>query len=194
MPNDSDQVQRGTNGACGYCRPLLSSGLPDQVSWDPFVSQKTSKVCPWTAPRPGRVQVADLGEVDTPERTVSPNQDYNVSHASVHIHQHRFTALANQIIPQEYEFISMDRNGHHLERKDFGHVELCPTTLAPRRPGCPGHMHPLGVALRVRWLWLLKTDPSRAWTSLPCMLDILTTMLFEASVELRLGNGESFLF
>jgi hypothetical protein len=52
----------------------------------------------------------------------------------------------------------------------------------------------LGVALRVRWLWLLKTDPDLVWTSLPCPSDSLTMALFEASVELHLGNGESFFY
>jgi hypothetical protein len=52
----------------------------------------------------------------------------------------------------------------------------------------------MGVTMRVRWLWLLKTDPARAWTSLPCTVDSLSTMLFDASVELQLGNGERFLF
>jgi hypothetical protein len=55
-------------------------------------------------------------------------------------------------------------------------------------------MRLMGVALRVYYLWLLKTDLSRAWSSLPCLADSLTTALFNASVELRLGNGENFLF
>jgi hypothetical protein len=55
-------------------------------------------------------------------------------------------------------------------------------------------MRLMGVALRVRWLWLLKTDPARAWTSLPCVADSLSMALFEASVELWLGNGERFVF
>jgi hypothetical protein len=55
-------------------------------------------------------------------------------------------------------------------------------------------MRLLGVPLRIRWLWLLKTDPNRAWSSLSRSCDSLSTALFEASVERRLGNGESFLF
>jgi hypothetical protein len=55
-------------------------------------------------------------------------------------------------------------------------------------------MRLLGVALRVLWLWLLKTDPNWAWTSLPYPSDSLSKALFEASVEWRLGNGDSFLF
>jgi hypothetical protein len=55
-------------------------------------------------------------------------------------------------------------------------------------------MRLLGVALRVRWLWLLKIDPNWACSSLPRQSDNLSTTLFEASVERLLGNGESFLF
>jgi hypothetical protein len=55
-------------------------------------------------------------------------------------------------------------------------------------------MRLLVIALHVHWLWLLNTDPGRAWSSLPCPSDSLTTSLFDASVELRLGNGETFLF
>jgi hypothetical protein len=55
-------------------------------------------------------------------------------------------------------------------------------------------MRLVGVTLRVRWLWLLKTDPSHAWSSLSCLTGSLTIALFDALVELRLGNGESFIF
>jgi hypothetical protein len=55
-------------------------------------------------------------------------------------------------------------------------------------------MRLLGVALCVQWLWLLRTDLGCAWTSLPCLSDSLTKALFDASVELQLGNSETFLF
>jgi hypothetical protein len=55
-------------------------------------------------------------------------------------------------------------------------------------------MRLLGVSLQVWWLWLPTTDPNWAWTSLPCPSDSLSMALLEASVEERLGNGESFLF
>jgi hypothetical protein len=55
-------------------------------------------------------------------------------------------------------------------------------------------MRLMGVTLRVCWLWLLKTDPSHAWSSLSCLTGSLTIALFDALVELRLGNGESFIF
>jgi hypothetical protein len=82
----------------------------------------------------------------------------------------------------------MVQNGKHLVA--WSRVQ-CPLLL-----GGLGvlDMRLLGVALRVRWLWLLKTNPSQAWTSLPAPSDSLSMALFEALVERRLGNGESFLF
>jgi hypothetical protein len=52
----------------------------------------------------------------------------------------------------------------------------------------------MGVALRAMWLWLHRTDPDRAWTSLPMNEDSLTKVFFDTSVQLILGDGATFLF
>jgi hypothetical protein len=43
-------------------------------------------------------------------------------------------------------------------------------------------------------LWLHRTDPDRAWTSLRMNEDSLTKAFLDASVRLVLGNGATFLF
>jgi hypothetical protein len=52
----------------------------------------------------------------------------------------------------------------------------------------------LSVALRARWLWLLRTDPGRAWISLSMGEDSLTKAFFDASIRLVLGNDATILF
>jgi hypothetical protein len=52
----------------------------------------------------------------------------------------------------------------------------------------------MGVALRLRWLWLHRTDNSRSWSALPIQVDHTTQALFKASVKCVLGDGKSILF
>jgi hypothetical protein len=52
----------------------------------------------------------------------------------------------------------------------------------------------LGVALRLRWLWLHRTDNSRSWSALPIQVDHTTQALFKVSVKCMLGDGKSILF
>jgi hypothetical protein len=49
------------------------------------------------------------------------------------------------------------------------------------------------MALRTRWLWLQRTDPDRAWASLPMKIELDIQQLFEASIawgmEHKLSSG-----
>jgi hypothetical protein len=52
----------------------------------------------------------------------------------------------------------------------------------------------LGLALRMRWLWLEKTDPNRPWSALPiCMLDKVWAF-FSLAMQAEIGDGSSTLF
>ena len=51
-----------------------------------------------------------------------------------------------------------------------------------------------GYALRLRWLWFKKTDPSRPWAGLPDAPEPLVVAMFQASVSVQIGDGLSALF
>jgi hypothetical protein len=46
----------------------------------------------------------------------------------------------------------------------------------------------LGIALRARW------HTSRSWASLPLNEDAVTVAFFNASIQMRLGDGEVLFF
>jgi hypothetical protein len=51
----------------------------------------------------------------------------------------------------------------------------------------------LGLALRARWEWLERTDPSRPWQGLN-MLQDSASMLFQNFATACIGDGKSILF
>jgi hypothetical protein len=51
-----------------------------------------------------------------------------------------------------------------------------------------------GIALRMRWLWLWRTDPSRPWQGLPLEEDEMARTAFESLVQIKVGNGELVYF
>ena len=52
----------------------------------------------------------------------------------------------------------------------------------------------LGCALRIRWLWAEKTDPSRPWAGLPVQVPRKAQALFNIAVDAIVGNGEKIQF
>lgn len=52
----------------------------------------------------------------------------------------------------------------------------------------------LGWALRIRWLWLQKTDTSRTWAGLSVHVPMKARALFDAAVVTTVGNGTSTKF
>jgi hypothetical protein len=52
----------------------------------------------------------------------------------------------------------------------------------------------MGMALRLRWLWLQRTEPSRPWGTLPFKSDSLSQSFFMRLIKLTLGDGNAFLF
>jgi len=51
-----------------------------------------------------------------------------------------------------------------------------------------------GYALRMRWLWFKRTDPSKPWAGLPDVVEPLVASMFHASVSVQIGDGQSSLF
>ncbi|WVZ53711.1 LOW QUALITY PROTEIN: hypothetical protein U9M48_004616, partial [Paspalum notatum var. saurae] len=56
------------------------------------------------------------------------------------------------------------------------------------------NLETMGWALRIRWLWLQKTDSSRPWEGLPIQVPLNAQALFAAAVETDIGNGEDTKF
>jgi hypothetical protein len=52
----------------------------------------------------------------------------------------------------------------------------------------------LGWALRMRWLWLEKMDPSRPWSTLPIQIPIKAQAFFLVAMQTEVGNGANTLF
>ena len=55
-------------------------------------------------------------------------------------------------------------------------------------------LHKHGIALRLRWEWLRRTDPSRPWQGLNLTADKQVTLAIRSLVQWRVGNGEHALF
>jgi hypothetical protein len=52
----------------------------------------------------------------------------------------------------------------------------------------------LGWALRMRWLWLEKTGPSRPWSAIPIQVPDKTQAFFAIAMQTKIGDGASTLF
>ena len=51
-----------------------------------------------------------------------------------------------------------------------------------------------GLALRLRWEWLMRTDETRPWQGLPHLMDTQVQAAFNSLVQWKVGNGRRTLF
>jgi hypothetical protein len=51
-----------------------------------------------------------------------------------------------------------------------------------------------GLALRARWCWLRRTDPSRPWQGLPAIKDPEANEVFQSLAQFAVGEGDRILF
>jgi hypothetical protein len=51
-----------------------------------------------------------------------------------------------------------------------------------------------GLALRVRWEWLKRTDPARPWQGLLPITDAKARAVFDSLVHIKVGDGTRVLF
>jgi hypothetical protein len=49
----------------------------------------------------------------------------------------------------------------------------------------------LGWALRMRWLWLAKTDPTQPWSALPMKIPYKAQAFFSVCMQTEIGDGTS---
>jgi hypothetical protein len=52
----------------------------------------------------------------------------------------------------------------------------------------------LNTALRTRWLWFQKTDPTKTWSGLDLAINDTSRDLFNASMLISVGTGTPLLF
>ena len=52
----------------------------------------------------------------------------------------------------------------------------------------------LGWALRMRWLWLQKTEPNKPWAIFPIKLHHSVKSFFSVAIVSKVGNGRNTLF
>ena len=78
-----------------------------------------------------------------------------------------------------------------------GHCLLAwPKVSRPKELGGLGilDLQRFGWALRVRWLWLGKTEPDKPWTTFPVTVHGNAQALFDAAVTTVVGNGANTKF
>jgi hypothetical protein len=51
-----------------------------------------------------------------------------------------------------------------------------------------------GYALRLRWEWLARTQPDCCWAKLPSKTEKAVAAMRDASMSIKVGNGENTLF
>jgi hypothetical protein len=52
----------------------------------------------------------------------------------------------------------------------------------------------LGWALRMRWMWLQKTDPNRPWAALSIQIPTKAKSFFSVAMQVEIGDGSGTLF
>lgn len=68
-----------------------------------------------------------------------------------------------------------------------------PTVCRPTELGGLGviDLRFFGLALRLRWEWLARTDPQRSWVSLPSKREPRVASMCAASLRVAVGDGAS---
>ena len=110
------------------------------------------------------------------------------------------TAMAVKISPWVIKCIDGYRRGFlwsGAESAKAGHCRLAWLRVCrPTELGGLGivDLHRFGYALRLRWLWLKRTDDSRSWSDLPAETETVVEAMFQASIYVEVGNGQKALF
>jgi len=58
----------------------------------------------------------------------------------------------------------------------------------------PASASALGWALKLRWLWLQKTEPEKAWSFFPIQAQHQVQSFFAMAVKTVIGNGKNTSF
>lgn len=111
-----------------------------------------------------------------------------------------YILMALELPPCALKAIDKIRKGFlWKDRKDArgGHCLLAwPKVTRPIYLGGLGisDLQNMGYALQLRWLWLQKTDPEKAWAIIPIKASSKVQSFFEVAVETVVGNGKNTRF
>jgi len=111
-----------------------------------------------------------------------------------------YIIMALELPPCALKAIDKIRKGFLWKgRKDArgGHCLLAwPKVTRPIYLGGLGisDLQNMGYALQLRWLWLQKTDPEKAWAIIPIKASSKVQSFFEVAVEIVVGNGKNTRF
>lgn len=111
-----------------------------------------------------------------------------------------YLAMAMDLPPWALKAIDKIRRGVLWKgRKDVkgGHCLLAwPKVTRPPELGGLGisQLQQLGWALRMRWLWLQKTEPNKPWAFLPIQVHHSVKTFFSVAIISEVGNGMNTLF
>jgi hypothetical protein len=87
-----------------------------------------------------------------------------------------------------------------VERKEGGkrghYLVVWPVVTRPKEMGGSGiaNLKTMGWALRVRWLWLQKTQLDKPWVFLPIKMSTCVNEFFSMAMQTELGDGSNTLF
>ena len=111
-----------------------------------------------------------------------------------------YLAMAMDLPPWALKAIDKIRRGFLWRgRKDVkgGHCLLAwsKVTRPPELGGLGiSQVQQLGWALRMRWLWLQKTEPNKPWAIFPIKLHHSVKSFFSVAIVSEVGNGRNTLF
>ena len=111
-----------------------------------------------------------------------------------------YLLLAQDLPAKALEAIDKIRRGFLWKgRKDVkgGHCLIAwPKVTRPPDLCGPGisNLQFLGWALKLRWLWLQKTEPDKPWAFLPVQAPPQVKAFFAISITSMVGNGKNTLF
>jgi hypothetical protein len=77
-----------------------------------------------------------------------------------------------------------------------GQKDAWPKVTRPKELGGLGISDPkhLNWALRLRWLWMRKTEPSKPWAAFPLQVSAGIEAFFSMAVTTEVGDGTNTLF
>ena len=111
-----------------------------------------------------------------------------------------YLVMAMDLPPWALKAIDKIRRGFLWKgRKDVngGHCLLAwPKVARPQELGGLGisSLQQLGWALRMRWLWLQKTEPDKPWASFAIQVHPAVHSFFSIAIKSEVGNGRNTLF